>query len=409
MSALEDAPFVDVFSDEFRADPGAILDPLRSGTGVIRTPVGASVIRRDLVQSLFSDRRLRNSVADIVHMQGVTDGVIHDLVTNSLLATDGPQHARIRRMVNRAFTPRAVDPHRQVIRDILGALLDPLAGRGSCEFMAEVADHYPIQVMCALLGVPDDDHEDFATWNKAMTWVLSFELTTHLEEAAWGAQQLDAYVGRLIDERRENPRDDMVTALAQVEDGGDCLTDLELRSLIAGLLFAGFDTTRNQLGLAMALFADHPDQWALLVERPELAPSAVEEVMRFGGAVTVAPRVTVEDVVIDGCLVPAGTMVALATGAANFDPAVYLAAYELDITAIREPHLTFGGGPHYCLGANLARAEMQEALTLLAERMPTFALDGEPTWRSPFGIFGPETLPLRFAAEPAEAQVSAPA
>ena len=397
MKALEDAPFVDVFSEGFRADPGAILDPLRSETGLVRTPVGTSVIRRDLVQSLFSDRRLRSAVADLVRMQGVTEGVIHDLVTNSLLATEGPQHARIRRMVNRAFTPRAVDPHRQVIADTLRTLLDPFADRGSCEFMAEVADHYPIQVMCALLGVPDADHEDFATWNKAMTWVLSFDLTSHLEEAAWGAEQMNAYVGRLIDERRRQPRDDMVTALAQVEDGGDRLSDLELRSLIAGLLFAGFDTTRNQLGLAMALFADHPDQWALLVERPELAPSAVEEVMRVSGAVTVAPRIAAEDVAIDGYLVPAGTMVALATGAANFDPAAYLAAREVDITASREPHLTFGGGPHYCLGANLARAEMQEALTLLAERMPTFALDGEPTWRSPFGIFGPETLPLRFA------------
>jgi cytochrome P450 len=240
VKALEDAPFIDVFSAEFRADPGSVIDPLRRETGVIRTPVGASVIRRDLMQALLSDRRLRSSIADLVSMQGVTDGVIHDLVTNSLLANDGPQHARIRKMVNRAFTPRAVDPHRQVIQDILGVLLAPIAARGSCEFMAEVADHYPIQVMCALLGVPDEDHEDFATWNKALTWVLSFELGTHIEEAAWGAEQMNAYVGRLVEERRREPQDDMITALVQVEEAGDRLSDWELRSLIAGLLFAGW-------------------------------------------------------------------------------------------------------------------------------------------------------------------------
>jgi cytochrome P450 len=259
-----------------------------------------------------------------------------------------------------------------------------------------VADHYPIQVMCALLGVPDEDHGQFAAWNKAATYVLSFELYSHVDEATWGVEQLNAYVGRLIAERRREPRDDMVTALVQVEDGGDRLSDGELRALIAGLLFAGFDTTRNQLGLAMALFAEYPDQWALLVDDPTLVPKAVEEVMRVRGAVGVAPRVVVEDLEVDGYLLPAGTMVALSTQAANFDPTAYDNVVDFDITADREPHLTFGGGAHYCLGANLARAELQEAFTLLAGVMPTFALDGEPTWRTPLGIFGPETLPLRF-------------
>jgi cytochrome P450 len=262
--------------------------------------------------------------------------------------------------------------------------------------MDEIADRYPVRVMCHLLGVPEEDQGDFATWNKAVTWVLSFALGAHRDEVEWGLGNLDGYVVELIQRRRREPRDDMLTTLVQAEEAGDRLTDLELRAMIGGLLFAGFDTTRNQLGLAMAAFAGQPDQWALLAERPELVPAAVEEVMRLYGAVTVSPRMVIEDMDIDGYRVPAGTVLALSTAAANTDPGVYADPLAFDLTAAREPQLTFGGGPHYCLGANLARAEMQEALALLAPAMPNLALDGEPRWRTPLGIFGPDHLGLRF-------------
>jgi cytochrome P450 len=183
----------------------------------------------------------------------------------------------------------------------------------------------------------------------------------------------------------------------QAEEAGDRLSDDELRSLIIGLLFAGYDTTRNQLGLALWTFAHHPDQWALLADRPELAPKAVEEVMRFKGSVDVAPRMVGAAFEYDGYRFEPGTLLFLSTSAANHDPAAYNRPEEFDITAEREMQLTFGGGPHYCLGAWLARAEMQEALPLLAQRLPGLALDGEPTWRPSQGIFGPQTLPIRFS------------
>jgi cytochrome P450 len=396
--ALDEAPFVDVFSPEFDAGAVDIVDDLRARSGVVRTPIGVMVIRRGLVQALLADRRLRSAIPDIVRMQGVVDGPIHELIGDALLSKEGAEHARIRKLVNRSLTPRAIDRHRPAMRRILDALLTPVAQRGRVELVAEVADHYPIQVMCELLGVPAEDHDRFAAWNKAITWVLSFELGAHLDEARWGVSQMDAYVAGLIAQRRLAPEDDLVTSLVRAEDDGDRLSDGELRALIGGLLFAGFDTTRNQLGLALALFAERPDQWAALVERPELVVAAVDEVMRFHSAVGVAPRLALEDVEIDGWLVPAGTMVALSLSSANHDPAAFTDPRDLDITAARAPHHTFGGGPHYCLGANLARAEMQEALLRLTALMPTFALDGDPTWRPPLGIFGPETLPLRFPA-----------
>jgi cytochrome P450 len=269
--------------------------------------------------------------------------------------------------------------------------------------MTAFADHYPIQLICELLGVPRKDYALFGGWANALTWVLSLEIGAHLDEVAEGLVGIGTYIENFIAERRVHPEDDLVTALIQAEDGGDRLSGPELRTLIASLLFAGYDTTRNQLGIGLFLFAQHPAEWRRLRERPELAPKAVDEILRFLGTVSVAPRIANEALVIGDYEVPAGTIVSLSTAAANHDPAVHREPERFDIAADREPPLTFGGGPHYCLGANLARAEMQEALVVLAERMPDLRIDGEVLWRPRSGIFGPTALPLAFGAEAARA------
>jgi cytochrome P450 len=199
-----------------------------------------------------------------------------------------------------------------------------------------------------------------------------------------------------VDDRRARPRDDLVTSLVQASEDGDRLSGTELFSMISGLVFAGYDTTRNQLGQALFTFCHHPDQWARLAAEPELAPRAVDEVMRLAGAVAGVPRATTEDVEVDGWLVPAGTVVFLSVASANRDERAFAEPLRFDITVEREPHLTFGGGPHYCLGVHLARAEMEEALRVLPRRLPDLRLDGEPTWRTGTGISGPSKLPLRF-------------
>jgi cytochrome P450 len=282
------------------------------------------------------------------------------------------------------------------MRELVDVLIERFAPRGRCEFMGEFADHYPVQIICELLGVPRADHEHFARWSNALTWVLSLELSAHLGEVQEAFETMSAYVERLIEERRRQPRDDLLTRLIEAEEGGDRLNLLELQSMIASLLFAGYDTTRNQLGIAMTLFADHPEQWALLGRRPDLAAQAVEEVVRHQGAVTVAPRFTDRELVVDDCVIPAGTVILLSTASANHDPAAYTEPERFDITMERQPPLTFGGGEHYCLGANLARAEMQEALAILARRLPDLRLDGEVRWRPLTGINGPVVLPLAF-------------
>ena len=396
MKALDEAPFLDFLDPEFVANPTPVIEAFRRQSPIVRTPIGALVIEHAKVVDLLGDPRLRSSLLDFVRLQGMVDGPIYEAVSNSLLAVDGQDHTRLRKLVSRAFTPRSVERLRPSMR----ALAEELAGRfvpaGRCEFMADFADHYPIQLICELLGVPQKDYAAFGRWSNAITWVLSLELVAHLDEVAEGFMGLGGYIEAFIEERRARPQDDLVTALIQAEDGGDRLSGPELRSLIASLLFAGYDTTRNQLGIGLFLFAQFPEQWRLLAQRPELAPNAVEEILRFMGTVTVAPRVAHESLEVGGYDVPAGTIVSLSTAAANHDPAVHARPEVFDVTIEREPPLTFGGGPHYCLGANLARAEMQEALAVLASRMPALRVAGDVAWRPRTGIFGPTVLPLAF-------------
>jgi hypothetical protein len=396
MKPLDEAPFLDIFDPEFVANPAPVMDDLRRRTAVARTAIGAIVIRHETVTALLADPRLRSSLLDFVRLQGLVEGPIYDGVATSILAVDGPDHTRLRKLVSRAFTPRSVERLRPAMRTLATELVDRFAATGRCEFMSDFADRYPIQLICELLGVPREDYDKFGKWSNDITWVLSLELSSHMDEVADGFTKLGEYIEAFIEERRARPQDDLVTALIQAEDGGDRLSGPELRTLIASLLFAGYDTTRNQLGIGLFLFAQFPEQWRLVRDQPALVPNAVDEILRFMGTVTVAPRVAFEALDVGEYHVPSGTIVSLSTAAANHDPAVHAEPERFDVTATREPPLTFGGGPHYCLGANLARAEMQEALGVLAARMPDLRLGGEAGWRPRTGIFGPTSLPLAF-------------
>jgi cytochrome P450 len=264
----------------------------------------------------------------------------------------------------------------------------------------DLCESYPIRVICALVGVPSDDWELFSRWADIILQSLSFDVPSKLPMIEEAIEELDLYVGTLIEERRRAPGADLLSELIAVEEEGERLNSAELLAVTNMMIVAGTDTTRNQLALALHTFATHPDQWKALAEHPELVPAAVEETIRFSAATGGVPRVALQDIQIHGVTIPAGTFVTLVTGTANHDPAVLERPDDLDVTR-RAPKgfnlLTFGGGTHYCLGANLARAELQEALRLAAPALPDLALDGEPAWREPFGIWGPRSLPLRWS------------
>lgn len=399
--ALADAPYVDLFDTETNGAPGsperrARIARLREESPVIRTDTGAMVISHTAVHAALGDKRLRSGIAELLADQGAADdGSLASGFANSVLATEGDRHIRLRRIVTRSLTPRAVEVHRDAIRGIANELIDAF-DRDDCEFMAAFADQLPIRVISHILGVPQADHADFASWNAAITWALSAELAEHRAEVEWGIANLATYVHALIEDRKATPRDDLVTGLLAAQSQDPERTEDDVASMIMSLLFAGHDTTRNQLGLGMWFFAHHPDQWQRLRDDPTLVPGAVEEILRYRGAVGGVPRVASEDLELAGYLIPAGTGVSLSLDAGNHDPTVYDDPGTFDVGATRESICSLGGGRHYCLGANLVRVELAEAFGALVAALGRVRLAGDADWRPPMGIFGPEHLPLRF-------------
>lgn len=362
-------------------------------------PHGPEILSYDLVRTTLRDPRLCPPPGLTLEAQGITSGRVWDKVTTSLLAINGAEHTRLRRLVSKAFTPRAVTRLDTTIVDVLNELIDPLTVAGRCDVVADIARPYPVPVICALLGAPPEDWRLFSAWADDIFKVFTWNVAEYEDDIMAGWDGLEAYIDEMVAHRRQSLTDDLISELIRAEDDGDHLTSDELRMLAATILMAGTDTTRNQVAAAVDLFCDHPDQWELLASRPELAMRAVEEVMRYSPVIFGAMRVALEDVELEGMLIPAGTLVICNTAAANRDPAVYESPDRFDIT--REgaaPMQTFGAGAHYCLGANLARRELAEALRVMASRMRHPRRVGPAVWKPIVGITGPATLPIEFDA-----------
>ncbi|MDT5203872.1 MAG: hypothetical protein QOD34_508 [Mycobacterium sp.] len=358
---------------------------------------GPEILGYELVRTVLRDSRFRMPKGMFLAGQGITSGPIWDRVTASLISLDGEEHHRLRRLVSKAFTPRATARLCSTIVDVITELVESQKVRGSCDVVTDIARRYPIPIICALLGAPAGDWKLFSEWTddifKAFTWNVAAQSDAIL--AAWEA--VDEYVDEMVADRHDALTDDLISELIRAEHDGDHLNADELRMLVVGLLIAGTDTTRNQLAAAVHVLCDHPDQWALLGRHPELAASAVEETMRHSPIAWGTLRVALEDVELSGVMIPAGTLVVANTASANRDPAVYDHPDRLDIT--REgaaPMQTFGAGMHYCLGASLARLELAEALAVITRRMPNACRTGPAPWKPLTGLSGPTTLPIQF-------------
>lgn len=362
---------------------------------------GPEVLSYDLVRTVLRDDRFAMPKGIALAMQGITAGELWDIAVKGLLSLDGAEHHRQRRLVSKAFTPRAAERLRTTCTEVIGDLVDAQRGAGRCDAVADIAMRYPIPIICAMLGAPSEDWHRFSDWAddvfKIFDWNVVNDETVIL--AAWNA--LEDYLDDLVTARRGALGDDILSDLIRAEVDGDKLAHDELLTLAATLLMAGTDTTRNQLAAAIQVFCEHSDQWAVLAENPELAPKAVEEAMRFSPIIFTTMRIAVADVDLAGVKFPAGTMVIANTAAANRDPEVYPDPERFDITREDAPAmLTFGGGIHYCLGAHLARIELAEALTTMVHRMPDMRIVGKVPWKSITGISGPASLPIEFTACP---------
>lgn len=359
-----------------------------------RTELGYAVLRYEDVVSVLRDKRWYSLLARLNELRG-----IDDVQGQSILTVEGDEHTRLRRLVAKSFTPRAADALRPFMREVMDDLVDRVAAAGRAEAVHDLCEHYPIPIICELLGAPREDLEDFSRWAEQILSIFDDDSAERYGEIVAAREELQTYVLDLIAARRGDPREDLLSSLIAAEEEGDRLSNDELVTMVGAVIMAGTDTTRNQLGCALAVLAERPEQWQRLADDPSCAPGAVEELMRFAGAVRGTGRFASQDIVYRDVLFPEGTVMNVTIAVANRDAAVFDDPDVLDITKAipSQPQLTFGSGIHYCLGAALARAELQEALPLLARRLPNLRLDGELVWKPPtVGIFGPQSLPIRF-------------
>ncbi len=314
-----------------------------------------------------------------------------------LLMRDPPDHTRLRGLVSRAFTPRQVTRLEGRIVALTEELLAPLRRRRRrFDLMAELAYPLPARVICELIGLPPDDHELIAAHGKDLAVGLDpLPSADQMRGADRAVVALRDHLAGPIAQRRTTPTDDLLTALVQAESGGDRLSHDELVATIVLLLIAGHETTANLIGNAVALLDGHPDQRDALRDRPELAETAVEELLRYEPPVQMTQRTALEDIELGDRVIPAGSIVILLVGAANRDPDVFPDPHRLDLGRAPNPHLSFGAGVHYCLGAALARMEGRIALPALYRALPGLrVVSPRPRHRSGFVIRGYPELPV---------------
>lgn len=395
------APFFDVADPAFSVSSAEVRRAREAGW-YARTSYGLAVLRYDQVSRLIRHPALRQGSRLWPAHHGITSGPFADWWASWVLNLEGEAHQRMRRLLSPAFSRRIVEALRPRFGELAGELADSFAGAGRCEFMADFAEPYAAKVIAIMLGIAEDEWPAIAAESATLGLAMGVRIREHLSRIEAALAALYEYAGTVIAARRRDPRDDLVTSLlkSQSPAGEGGLTTAELRDALVLLIFGGFDTTRNQLGLAMQVFLEHPGQWRLLGERPELGAAAVEEVMRVRPTTTWVTREALDDFIFDGLDIEAGTTIHLFCESAGTDGA-QPGGGEFDITATgRPPHFGFGGGIHYCLGHYVARADMATALTVLAGRLGDPRPAGEAAWLPDSGNTGPVRLPIAFTSRP---------
>jgi cytochrome P450 len=401
----DDLGTVDPAGVDYWQDVHGTLAPLRERWPVVRSTAGDfEVLRYEHVEPLLRDTRLHQALHRMLANQGITSGPLFEWWQHIISALDPPEHTRIRSLIGRALSPKQIERVRPRIHEITHVLLDQhdASGADMVDVLDGICNALPLTVLCELLGISPEDQAVVEQWTVtvglAFSAYLPPDLLARIETAI---VDFDTFTSDLIDRRRAEPSDDLLSALVHAEEAGDRLSRVELQALVINLCFAGHDTTRSTLAIALHLLATHPDQLALLRADPELVPAAVEEVVRYEPIISGIPRIPTVDLEVAGVHVPAGSYVTLSVPSANRDPRQFRAPDRFDVTRRENRHLGFGLGIHHCVGANVARAELQEALGVVIARCPVIESCVEtPQWVPYAGARRYETLPMRLDVAP---------
>jgi cytochrome P450 len=402
------------------------MGELRAGGWLASGPFGYVVSDREGAEFFLRTRAASFPGMKIAEIFGVGEGPLWEQMRRNILHVNGADHTRLRSLVNPALSPRAVERYRPLMRGFLQGLLEralatsasssPSSGAVpslTCEFVEAFAKPYPSQVIASVMGAPLEDAPRLHHWSN---WIQKqFDVASMASERAQierAVEEFYAYAEALVRARRDDPGDDLISTLIAAADPAhppERLSDVECINLVFNVLAGGVDTTQSQLAHTVRLLAEHPQQWAALRADPSLASAAVEEALRYEPITPFTARIVDEEITFREVTFPRGTivMVCAFTGNRDLDGAASASASAsagtgetFDITAERggARALTFGAGVHYCLGANLARAELEEGLAFLAQRFAGLELDGEPEYGSIMGIYGLGKLPVRFVA-----------
>jgi cytochrome P450 len=396
-----------LFGPEMRADPYPVYRRLRETDPVHwHEPFGAWVLTRydDVIAALHDPRFSAERAGKMQEMTGSEElRPFFAFLSSRMLYADPPRHTRLRTLVSKAFTPHAVEAMRPHIQGLVDQFLDRVQGQGRMDVIADLAYPLPVTVIVEMLGVPVRDRDRLKQWSDDfVAYFAKHPAQVTPEEYRRAVQAVAAereYFGAAVAPLRQHPRPDLLSAMVHAEEGGDRLTEDELHGSANLLLTAGHETTTNLIGNGTLALLRHPDQLAKLRADPSLLPGAVEEFLRYDGPVQFTHRLAKEDIALRGQTIRKGQFVYLMLAAANRDPARFPDPDRLDIARKDNHHVAFGQGPHFCLGAPLARLEAQIAFGTLLRRFPTLSLAADRLeYRETFNLHGLKALPVQFGA-----------
>jgi cytochrome P450 len=396
-----------LFSADFVANPFPLFAQLRSAGAVVSVPSpfgeGAGtfwlVTRLEEAVQVLKNRLFTVDSSTIAWDDGrpVQPRGFGGLLGQSMIAVDEPDHRRLRSLVSQVFTPKYIQSLRPGIQKIADDLIERVQEQGKMDLVNDYAFPLPINVILNMLGVPSEGQELIRKWSELFSGGDIVSQDTFRLQIT---QEFADYLLQIIGEKRAHPQDDLISQLVQIEDGGDKLSEDELLSMIALLIFAGHETTSNLIGNGTLMLFDHPEQLQRLIADQSLVPAAVEEFLRYNGPVlSPAPRYAREDVELGGQQIRKGDMVLTVLGSANRDETQFTNAEEMDIARSLNRHVAFGQGIHVCLGAPLARLEGDIAFTTLLRRLPNLRLAiprDSVKWHGNFSLHGISSLPVEF-------------